>query len=177
VLGAGPIGLSVLLVVKPVAGVRAYVTDLLDERLAVARQCGADWTGNPRRDDVVAAISDLEPQGLDLVFECSGDPECIHQGVKLLRPGGSLMLVGIPPTPEVSFDIHTTRTQELTFRNVRRQKGCIALAIRLIAEGRIDTDPLLTHHYPLGQIRDAFELVAGYRDGVIKAMIEVSSAD
>ena len=177
VLGAGPIGLSVLLLAKMVARVKAYVTDLLDERLAVAAKCGADWTGNPRRHDIVAAITEQEPLGVDLVFECSGDPECIDQGVELLTPGGTLMLVGIPPTPEVSFDVHKTRTKELAFQNVRRQKGCVAPAIRLIAEGRIDTDPLLTHHFALHKIRDAFELVAGYRDGVIKAMIDVSSAE
>jgi L-iditol 2-dehydrogenase len=177
VLGAGPIGLSVLLSAKMVAPVTAYVTDLLDERLAVAADCGADWTASPRRDDVVAAITDHEARGLDLVFECSGDPECIDQGVKLLTPGGTLMLVGIPPTPEVSFDVHTTRTKELVFQNVRRQKGCIAPVIRLIAEGRIDTDLLLTHRFPLDKIRAAFELVAGYREGVIKAMIDVSSAE
>ncbi len=173
VLGVGPIGLSVLLSAKLVAGVTAYVTDLLDERLAVADKCGADWTGNPHRDDVVGAISRYEPRGLDLVFECSGDPECIDQGVKLLTPGGTLMLVGIPPTSEVSFDVHTTRTKELAFQNVRRQKGCIAPVIRLIAEGRIDTGPLLTHRFPLHKIGDAFELVAGYRDGVIKAIIDL----
>jgi L-iditol 2-dehydrogenase len=177
VLGAGPIGLSVLLVARLVGLRTAYVTDLLDERLAVAAKCGADWTGNPRQGDVVAAIGEHEPLGLDRVFECSGDPECIGQGIKLLTPGGTLMLVGIPPTPEVSFDVHTTRTQELTFRNVRRQKDCIAPVIRLIAEGRIDTTPLLTHHFPLEAIREAFELVAGYRDGVIKAMIDVSSVE
>jgi L-iditol 2-dehydrogenase len=90
-----------------------------------------------------------------------------------LTPGGTLMLVGIPSTPQVSFDVHAARVHELAFRNVRRQKGCIAPVIRLIAEGHIDTVPMLTHHFPLDAIRDAFELVAGYREGVIKAMIHV----
>lgn len=176
VLGAGPIGLSVLACAKVAAPCTIYVTDLLDERLAVARACGADWTGNPRRQDVAAEITQLEPDGLDMVFECSGDPACIAQAMHLLTPGGVLFLIGIPPTVEVSFDAHVMRTKELSFRAVRRQKGCVAAAIRLVSDGFIDTGPLLTHRFPLEQIGDAFELVAGYRDGVIKAVVDLSSA-
>ncbi len=177
ILGSGPIGLSVLMCAKLAAPCTIYVTDLLDERLAAARTCGADWTGNPRRQDVAAEISKLEPCGLDMVFECSGDPACIEQAMRLLTPGGTLFLIGIPPTVEVSFDAHRMRTQELSFRAVRRQKGCVAAAVRLVGDGFLETAPLLTHRFPLEQIRDAFELVAGYRDGVVKAVIELSSAE
>jgi L-iditol 2-dehydrogenase len=176
VLGSGPIGLSVLVCAKAAGPATVYMTDRIDARLEVARTCGADWTGNPEREDVVAAIARHEPLGVDLVYECSGDPACIREGIRLLAPGGTLLLVGIPPTVEVSFDVHATRTKELSFKNVRRQKDCIGPVVRLIAEGRIDTGPLLTHRFPLARIRDAFELVAAYRDGVIKAMLNVSSA-
>jgi L-iditol 2-dehydrogenase len=173
ILGAGPIGLSVLLCLKATAPGKAYVTDLLDARLAAARKCGADWTGNARQEDVGAAIAGLEPLGLDLVFECSGDPACIALAMRLLAPGGTLILVGIPPVNEVSFDAHVMRRKELTFRNVRRQNACVGPVVALIAQGRLNPAPLLTHRFPLADIQDAFELVADYRDGVIKAMIDV----
>jgi L-iditol 2-dehydrogenase len=174
ILGAGPIGLSVLLAAKAAAPSTAYATDLLDERLAAARRCGADWTGNPRAQDIVAEIGRREPRGVDLVFECSGDPECIDQGMKLLAPGGTLLWIGIPPVVQVRFDAHRMRTKEITFKAVRRQQGCVEPAIRLIGEGQIDTAPLLTHRFPLDRIRDAFELVATYQDGVIKAVLDLS---
>ena len=129
---------------------------------------------NPRQSDVVAAIAQTEPQGLDLVFECSGDPACVEQGQSLLRPGGALMLVGIPPVDAVAFDPHRMRRSELRFQAVRRQNECVAPVIRLIAERRLDPAPLLTHRFPLSEISAAFELVAGYRDGVIKAVVDVS---
>lgn len=176
VFGAGPIGLSVLLCAKARARCKVYMTDLLDERLEVARRCGADWTGNARRGDVTAAIGQREPRGLDMVFECSGDPACIDQAQRLLAPGGTLVLVGIPPTEQVRFDVHLMRRMELTFRNVRRQIGCAAAVIRMIGQGQIDTAPLLTHRFPLMRVREAFDLVAGYRDGVIKAVIDLSEA-
>ncbi len=176
VLGAGPIGLSVLLCAKASGSCVAYVTDLLDERLAIARPCGADWTGNAATSDVAAAIAEQEPEGLDLVFECTGDPACIDQAQRLLRPGGTLILVGIPPTPQVSFDAHVMRRKELAFKNVRRQVGCVGAVIELVGQGRIDPNGLLTHRFPLEQIHDAFELVAEYRDGVVKALLVLSSA-
>ncbi len=176
VIGAGPIGLSVLLCAKAQAPCSIYVTDLIDRRLEIARSCGADWTGNADRDDVTAAILDAHPTGLDLVFECSGEPACIDQAQRLLTPGGTLVLVGIPSVPAVSFDVHRMRRAELTFKNVRRQKGCVAPVIRMIAERQIDVAPLLTHSFPLAEIREAFELVAAYGDGVIKAVVDLSSA-
>jgi len=175
VLGAGPIGLSVLLCAKAMAPCIVYMTDLLDERLGVARRCGADWTANAGQEGVTATILEEEPLGLDLVFECSGDPACIDQAQQLLTPGGKLMLVGIPSSQQVSFDPHIMRTKELTFQTVRRQKGCVAPVIDMIRQGQIDPGPLLTHRFSLGQIREAFELVAGYRDGVIKAIVDLGN--
>ena len=176
ILGAGPIGLSVLLCAKATAPCTVYMTDLFDERLAVARRCGADWTGMAKNASTLPAIMENEPWGLDLVFECSGDPATIDQAQELLTPGGTLVLVGIPPTVQASFDIHKMRTKELTFKNVRRQKGCVAPAIRLIHDGHIDPAPLLTHRYPLARLQDAFDLIAGYKDGVIKAVVEVGES-
>jgi L-iditol 2-dehydrogenase len=176
IFGVGPIGLSVLMCAKASAPCTVYATDLLDERLAVAEKCGADWTGRAGL-DAIAAIAQREPWGLDLVFECSGDPSCIDQAQRLLTPGGTLVLVGIPQNQHVSFDAHVMRRAELSFQAVRRQKGCAAPIIRMIGQRQIDPDPLLTHRFPLAQIEDAFELVAGYRDGVVKAVIDVSGAE
>ncbi|MGO9109611.1 MAG: zinc-dependent alcohol dehydrogenase [Thermoguttaceae bacterium] len=174
ILGAGPIGLSVLLCAKATASCTALVTDLRDERLAVAARCGADAVLNPRQNDVVAAITRAEPHGLDMVFECSGDPACLEQGQSLLRPGGALILVGIPPVDAVAFDPHRMRRFELRFQAVRRQNNCVVPVVRLIADQRLDPSPLLTHRFALSEISAAFELVAGYCDGVIKAVVDLS---
>jgi L-iditol 2-dehydrogenase len=175
ILGAGPIGLSVLLCAKAAGGCTAYVTDLLDQRLAVARACGADWAGNATHGEAAAAILQKEPQGLDVVFECSGDPMCVDEGQKLLAPGGTLMLVGIPPTNRVIFDAHRMRRKELVFKSVRRQRNCVGPVIEMMAAGQLDPRPLLTHRFPLDRIAEAFDLVARYGDGVVKAVIELTS--
>ncbi len=174
ILGSGPIGLSVLLCAKVQAPCIIYMTDLLEPRLELARRCGADLSVNATETDAVAAIARHEPFGLDLVFECSGDPACIDQAAALLTPGGTLVQVGIPTAPRIEIDPQAFRVKELSVRNVRRQKGCVAPVIRMMAEGHIDAAPLLTHHFPLVRIGDAFELVAGYCDGVVKAMVELA---
>ncbi len=174
ILGSGPIGLSVLLCAKAMVPCKALVTDLLDERLAVAQRCGAETALNPRQIDIVAAAAQSEPSGFDVVFECSGDPACVDQGQSLLRPGGALIFVGIPSVDAVSFDPHRMRRFELRFQAVRRQNDCVAPVVELIAQGRLDPSPLLTHRFPLKDISAAFEVVAGYRDGVIKAVLDLS---
>jgi len=174
VLGTGPIGLCVLLALQAAGGCESYATDLIDERLEVARKCGAKWTGNSDRQDIVAEMLKRRPDGLDYVFECAGEQETLDQGVELLAPGGTLLLVGIPETQRVSFNIDLLRRKELRLQNVRRQNDCVAESIRLVTSGAINVDPLITHHFTLAETKAAFDLVADYRDGVLKAIIHVS---
>jgi L-iditol 2-dehydrogenase len=174
ILGAGPIGLSVLLVCRAAADCKAYVTDLIPERLDLAGKLGAAWTGNASQADVVANIREAEPFGVDLVFECAGKQETLDQGVALLKPGGTLLIVGIPETDNVSFPVHTLRRKELTIKNVRRQNECISPALNMVASGAINVDPLVTHHFSLNETKTAFDLVSNYRDSVVKALIHVS---
>lgn len=172
ILGAGPIGLSILLAARQAGAAQVCITDRLDYRVAFGRQHGADWAGNPEREDVVQAILQAAPEGLDVVFECAGQQAALDQGVDLLKPGGTLAIVGIPREDRVSFHIDSLRRKEITLVNVRRQNQCVQAAMDLIAQGAVQPDFLVTHAFGPEQGAEAFELVAGYRDGVIKAVIE-----
>lgn len=173
VLGTGPIGLSVIAAARA-AGVRSiYATDKIDARLGAAVKAGALWTGNPQTIDVVEHIQNREPLALDMVFECCGQQEALDQAVELLNPGGKLMIVGIPEVDRVSFSIDLLRRKEIAVQNVRRQHDCMQSALELIAGGDADLDFMITHHFPLRRTQEAFDMVAGYRDGVVKAMIDV----
>jgi L-iditol 2-dehydrogenase len=173
ILGAGPIGLSCMICARA-EGVRAcYMTEKIDERVRIAKKGGATWAGNPLKQDVVAAILKQQPLGMDVVYECAGQQETIDQGVDLLRAGGKLMLIGIPREDRISFAIDKIRRKEVAIINIRRQNGCTGAAIDLVASGKVSPDFMVTHRFRLGQVQEAFELVAAYKDGAVKAMIEM----
>jgi L-iditol 2-dehydrogenase len=172
ILGSGPIGLSVLLPAKAQGAEAVYMTDKIDSRLTVAKSAGADWTGNPLNEDIVEQITRQEPAQLDVVFECCGQQEALDEAIEILKPGGKLMIVGIPTVDRISFSIDKLRRKEICVQNVRRQNECVQPALDLIADGSIDVDIMATHHLAFDQTKEAFDLVAAYRDGVVKAMIE-----
>jgi L-iditol 2-dehydrogenase len=173
ILGSGPIGLSVLMAAQIAEASAIYVTDRLDYRLETARQQGATWTGNPDRMDIAADIIRSEPIELDVVFECCGQQTALDQAVKLCKPMGRVVLVGIPETDRSSFAVHDARRKGLTFINVRRQNECVEQVIDLIIEGKLKPDFMITHRFSLDQAGQAFELLADYRDGIIKVIINM----
>ncbi|MCK4645163.1 MAG: alcohol dehydrogenase catalytic domain-containing protein [Candidatus Aminicenantes bacterium] len=170
ILGCGPIGLSVLLVAQIACIQSISVTDKIQERLTIALNNGACWAGNPEELDVVAGIKKQAGE-LDVVLECCGDQQALDQGVDLLKPGGKLLILGIPDQSRVSFDINKLRRKEISIQNVRRQNRCTQKAIDLIASKKVSVDFMLTHTFPLERTKEAFEIAANYRDGVIKVMI------
>lgn len=172
ILGCGPIGMSVLLPVKAQKAERIYVTDKIDERLKLAANYGASWTGNPENEDIVRTIAEREPQMLDVVFECCGQQDAMNQAIELLKPGGKIMIIGIPEFDYWSLPADVIRRKELCLQNVRRQNDCVQPAIDMIARGNIDVNKMITHRFSFDQTKEAFDLVAGYKDGVMKAMIE-----
>ena len=174
VFGAGPIGLCVMLALNHGGAQTVYMTDVRDNRLALARRMGADWTGNPEAGDVAAEIMQAEPLGVDLAFECAGEQQTTDQCVEVLKPGGMLLAVGIPEVDRISVLIDQMRRKELTVRNVRRQNDCVAEAISVAASGQVDLDPMVTHTYTLARTGEAFDVVADYRDNVVKAMIDLA---
>jgi L-iditol 2-dehydrogenase len=172
-LGAGPIGLSCMVCAKAEGARTCYMTEKIPQRVQMARKAGATWVGNPSQEDVVMSILHQQPLGMDVVYECAGQQETIDQAVDLLKPGGKLILIGIPREDRISLSIDKIRRKEITIVNVRRQNGCTRATMDLVAARKVQADFMVTHRFKLDQVQEAFELVAGYRDGVVKAMIEM----
>jgi L-iditol 2-dehydrogenase len=173
ILGCGPIGLCVMQAALAQDIRKIYATEKIQERLESACRNGAVWTGNPAESDIVAQI--LKQFGeVDAVFECCGDQEAMDQAIDLLKPGGILLILGIPEIDDVSFDAHKLRRKEIRIQNIRRQRECTQRAIELIAFHKVEVDFMSTHTFSLEESQKAFELVADYREGVIKASISIS---
>ncbi len=170
--GSGPIGLSVLLAAREAGAGRITVSEPLACRREAALRLGADEAVAPGALD--ALLAERAPLGEDIVFECCGKQEALDQAVPLLKPSGTLMLVGIPSVDRVSFSIDLLRRREIRVQNVRRQNECVRAAIRLL-ERRPVARTMVTHRFGAEQAGEAFETVAGYRDGVIKAMVRFAA--
>jgi len=173
ILGVGPIGMSVFYALRAKSVGNVFVTDKIEERLAFSKQLNPAWSGNPDSSNIAVEISKHEPLLLDIVYECSGDPAAISQAVELLKPGGTLVIVGITETDEISFPIHELRRKELTILNIRRQSHCTQKAIDMIAQHPNIANSMITHRFALEETALAFDLVANRSDGVMKAMISI----
>ena len=164
--------MSVLLPALAKGAEKVYVTDKIDERLQIGQEAGAAYAGNVDKADVVKEILQLEPKGLDVVFECCGKQEAVDQAFDLLKPGGVLMLIGIPEFERWSLPVDKGRHKEVTVINVRRQNGAVEETLEMLENGTVDVSKMPTHRFSFADSKEAFDLVASYGDGVMKAMID-----
>jgi len=160
IYGLGPIGLSVMLAARAVGITQIAGTDPLAYRQQIATQHGLS-----------GVFESMDNATYDVIFDCCGESDILTAACHRLNPGGTLVLVGIPETDHILLDPHTLRRRELTIKNVRRQNGCMLAAINLVQHPGIDCSFMLTHTLPLSETQKAFDLVDGYMDQVIKAMI------
>jgi L-iditol 2-dehydrogenase len=175
ILGGGPIGLLILQVAR-ISGARAaYVTDLVPERLAMARQLGATGVLKADEGDPVAwVMAQTHGRGVDVAFEAAWAEETVAQAAEVARRGGKAMMVGIPREDRAVFPGHTVRRKGLTIKYVRRMKHTYPRAIAMVADGLIDVDRIVTHRFPLDQVARGYALVSSREDGVMKVVIEIA---
>jgi L-iditol 2-dehydrogenase len=172
ILGFGPIGMSVMLAAKAEGPGSILVTDKINERLAIAGEAGADIFLNPLSTNLTDYAGKNIPVGLDVVFECCGQQEAFDQAIEILKPGGKIIVVGIPEFDRWSLNADNARRKEIFFQFIRRQVDCVEVSLELMQTGRISIDRMITHRFPFSHTKEAFDLVAGYEDGVMKAMID-----
>jgi L-iditol 2-dehydrogenase len=177
VLGAGPIGLLTAAVARAAGAGEIYVTEPLAYRREFALQHVADVALNPDNTDVVAEIMRLTGgRGVDVAFEAAGAPETPDQAARVTRPGGKVVVAGIPSEDAMAFTASVVRRKGLTIKMVRRMKHTYPRSIALVQKGMVDVASLATHTFPLERIAEAFEIVAAYDDGVLRAIIQVADA-
>lgn len=169
IFGCGPIGLSVLSVLK--TGInKVFCFDPLRYRIDKASELGANFISNPEINRSANFVLLHAPDLLDIVFECSGDQKAVNDALEILKPGGKLILVGIPENAKYTFNMDLMRRKEISVINVRRQNNCVEEAINLIKNG-LSIEKMATHKFNAEDSQYAFDLVSSYNDGVIKAII------
>jgi L-iditol 2-dehydrogenase len=156
VFGCGPIGLLVIQVARLAGAMQVYASELLPHRLKMARRLGAaEW--KPGRK-------------VDVAFEAAGENDAVNSALTSTRPGGRVLLIGIPSDDRTSFTATVARQKELTIQLVHRMKFTYPRAIQMVASGKVDVRSLVSHHFPLEQVQQAFRL-AQRREG-LKVIVE-----
>jgi len=144
VTGAGPVGLLAAQAARAFGAVDVVVTDLSDYRLRVAAELGLRG---------VRADQDIGDT-VDVLLECSGSARALQGAMPRVGRAGRIVLVGMGED-RVAFDIPMIQNRELWITGTFRYANTYPTALALIAEGRIQVDPLMTHTYPLERTEDA----------------------
>lgn len=168
VFGCGPIGLLILQVARAAGATQLVATDLpgVSHRLEAAHSFGAKvFAADPHQAEVREILAMTGGQGIDVAFEVAGENEAVEAAIAAVKPGGKVILVGIPADDRTAFTASTARRKGLTIKLVRRMKHTYPRAIRLVEKGQVDVRSLVTHRFPLEKTAQAFA-VAARRQGV-----------
>lgn len=173
VLGCGPIGLLIIRLAQLAGAGPIYACDRYSWRAAAAGAWGASEAWNCADEDSVERIARMtDRRGVDVVFEAAWGDETIAEAAEMARPGGRLVLVGIPSADVLTMKHSTARRKGLTILLSRRMKHVYPRAIRLATGGALKLEALLSRRYPLEQTAAAFASYAAWEPGVQKLLVE-----
>jgi L-iditol 2-dehydrogenase len=165
VIGCGPIGLLLIRLLKAAGAHSVLAVEPLEHRRIAAARLGADKVADP-----LAPMPELTGYGVDVAFEAAGHSEAVQLAMAAARPGGRVVLAGIPDQDTITFRASTARRKGLTIALVRRMNEVYPRAIDLAARGTVDLDSLVTMRAGLADVDMAFHQ-AGRRAG-LKVVIE-----
>jgi L-iditol 2-dehydrogenase len=167
VFGCGPIGLLVLQMAKASGASEVFATDLLPHRLEIAKEMGADKTylATPEGDERLRILKNTHSLGLDVAFEVAGENSAVETAIETAKPGGRVVLCGIPSVNLTSFKSSTARRKGLTIKMVRRMKHTYHRAITLVRTGQVDISRIVTHRFSISEAEKAFR-IAKDREGL-----------
>jgi D-xylulose reductase len=173
VIGAGPIGTMVALAALAGGCSRAVVADLAQPKLDIAAKYQGIIPVNVKTQNLAEEIGRLtDGWGADVVFECSGSPRVWASIAELPRPGGTIVVVGLPVEP-VPFDVASLSTKELRIESVFRYAHQYDRAIALMGSGRVDLKPLISETFGFEDAVKAFDRAVEARPTDVKLQIRM----
>ena len=175
VFAQGPIGLCATAGARLRGASRIIVIDGIASRLDMAKRLGADVTIDYTKADVVAEIARItEGRGVDVAIEALGTQQTFESGLRSLKPGGTLSSLGVY-SGKLSLPLDAFAAglgdQTIVTTLCPGGKERMRRLMNVVASGRVDLKPLVTHRFTLDRIEEAYDLFANQRDGVLKVAI------
>jgi len=160
VIGCGPIGIMTALAALAGGCARVYISDLSAPKLAIAGQYAGIHPVNITERPLAEVIAaETEGWGADVVFEASGSPRAYEGIFDIVRPGGTLVLIGMPVEP-TKFDVAASIIKEARIETVFRYANNFDRAVNLIASGKVDLKPLISETFDFARSIEAFDRAA-----------------
>lgn len=177
VVGCGPIGIMVALAALAGGCASVYISDFSAEKLEIAGRYPGIIPVNIGEQDLNDVVqAGTEGWGADIVFEASGSAKAYSGLFDLVRPGGAVVLVGLPVQP-VSFDVSGAIAKEVRIETVFRYANIFDRALQLIASGKVDLKPLITETFDFTESISAFERAAAARPTDVKLHIRMEAEE
>jgi threonine dehydrogenase-like Zn-dependent dehydrogenase len=175
VFAQGPIGLCATAGAKLMGATTIIAVDRVPERLAMARRLGADHLVDYSKVNPVQEIMRLtDGRGADVAIEALGTQSTFEGALRVLRPGGTLSSLGVYSTDlTIPYDAFAAGLGDHTIVTTLCPGGKERMRrlMEVIASGRLDLKPLVTHRFTLDRIVEAYDLFSHQRDGVFKVAI------
>jgi len=174
VTGAGTIGIMVALAALAGGCSKVIISDLSAEKLAIAGRYDGINPVNVKSENLITRVNEeTEDWGADVVFEASGALPAFKDIITVTRPGGRLVLVGLPPE-NPPFNVNAAIAKEIHIETVFRYANVFDRALNLIASGKVDLKPLISDTFSFEQSIEAFERAAEGCPADIKLQIEMN---
>jgi 2-desacetyl-2-hydroxyethyl bacteriochlorophyllide A dehydrogenase len=168
--GSGPIGICILKMAK-LQGARVIMTDLEQERLAFAKENGADEVINAREVSVEEKVMELtDGEGPNVVIDAVCLPMTFELGVNVVSPAGTVVVLGFDERPSQIPQLPITK-KEVTIVGSRLQTNQFGKVVSLLNERKLKGNGFITHQFPLEQVKEAFSFVEKNPAEVRKAVI------
>jgi threonine dehydrogenase-like Zn-dependent dehydrogenase len=172
VAGCGPIGLGMIAGAKSKNPKMVVALDLAQDKLEIAKECGADVIINIGSEDAVTAVKDMtDGYGADVYLEGSGHPSAVAQGLNLLRKLGTYVEYSVFGS-NVSVDWSIiSDDKELDVRGAHLGPDCWPAAIRMLESRRLPMEKICTHQLPLADFQKGLDLVASGKESIKVSLI------
>ncbi|WP_415854802.1 zinc-binding dehydrogenase [Sinomonas sp. G460-2] len=172
VAGCGPIGLGMIAGARAKNPMTVVALDMSDEKLALARKCGADVTINIASEDAIQRVRDLtDGYGADVYLEATGHPSAVSQGLNILRKLGTYVEYSVFRS-EATVDWSIIGDdKELNVLGAHLGPHCWPAALKLLQDGKLPMAEICSHQFPLEQFLDAISLVGNPVGGSVKVSI------
>jgi len=174
VLGPGPIGLIAVQLCKALGAERVILSGTRDSRLEIGKQHGADFTINVRKETLADRVGEItQGKGADSVLECAGGPTSMQEALENVKRGGRIGVVAWYAGP-VQMDMNLAVRSNVRIYAARGEGGMnCGRSLALMSAGKIAADPIITHHFTLDQIHEAFRTYVERIDNALKVIIHV----